>query len=79
MKSYKIVLGVAAGLATGLLLGMLFAPHKGTRTRRRIVRAGSQMGDDLKEKVDAAIDKVHEKYDDAIKQAEVKLKNIVAG
>lgn len=79
MKSYKIVLGVAAGLATGLLLGMLFAPHKGTRTRRRIVRAGSQMGDDLKEKVDAAMDKVHEKYDDAIKQAEAKLKNIVAG
>ena len=79
MKSNKIVLGVAAGLATGLLLGVLFAPHKGSRTRRRIVRASGQMGDDLKEKIDAAMDKVQEKYDAAIKNAEVKLRTIVAG
>jgi len=37
MKNGKLVGGVIAGLATGAVLGLLFAPAKGSATRRRIL------------------------------------------
>ena len=36
MKSGKVLLGVLAGAAAGALLGILFAPEKGTKTRKMI-------------------------------------------
>lgn len=47
MKSGKIILGVLAGLAAGAALGILFAPDKGDKTRKKI--AGSAK--DLKNKM----------------------------
>jgi len=46
MSTEKVVLGVLAGAATGALLGVLFAPAKGTVTRRAIVRKGERQVDD---------------------------------
>jgi gas vesicle protein len=79
MKSYKMVIGIVAGLATGLLAGVLFAPEKGVRTRRKILRAGVDLTDDIRDKVENALDAVQEKYDMAIKNAEVKIRTLVAG
>ncbi len=39
-KSIRILLGVAGLFAVGAIVGMLYAPDKGERTRRRIVRKG---------------------------------------
>jgi gas vesicle protein len=36
MNTGKTIIGVVAGLAAGALLGVLFAPDKGTDTRRKI-------------------------------------------
>lgn len=39
MKNGKLLAGVLAGLGTGALLGILFAPGKGSSTRRKISKA----------------------------------------
>ena len=35
MKADKIILGVLGGVAVGALLGVLFAPEKGDKTRKK--------------------------------------------
>ena len=48
MSSQKVLLGLLAGVATGTLLGILFAPDKGSKTRKRIFDKGEDYVDDLK-------------------------------
>ena len=40
MSTGKIVVGVLAGVAVGALLGVLFAPDKGSETRKKISKGG---------------------------------------
>jgi len=35
MKSGKVLLGLLAGFSTGMLIGVLFAPDKGSKIRRK--------------------------------------------
>ncbi len=69
MKSGKVFLGILAGVAAGALLGILFAPDKGSETRRKISKKGSDAVDDLKEKFDGALDSISEKYESIKKSA----------
>jgi gas vesicle protein len=36
MKNSNVILGVLGGLAIGAIAGILFAPDKGTKTRKKI-------------------------------------------
>lgn len=63
MSSGKVFLGVLAGLAAGALLGVLFAPDKGTVTRKKIMKKGEDYVDELKEKFDDLIDDISHKYE----------------
>ncbi|MEI6754384.1 MAG: YtxH domain-containing protein [Paludibacter sp.] len=63
MSTEKVVLGVLAGAATGALLGVLFAPAKGTVTRRAIVRKSERQVDELKDKFNEFIDSITDKFD----------------
>ncbi len=51
MSRGKIILGALAGLAAGALIGILFAPEKGTSTRKKIVNKGEEYVDNLKDKI----------------------------
>ena len=64
MNSGKVVLGVLAGLATGAILGILFAPDKGSETRKKIVKKGSDSIDDLKEKLSDLMSALSESAED---------------
>ena len=49
MSTGKVVLGTLAGVATGGILGILFAPEKGSVTRKKISRKGEDLWGDLKD------------------------------
>jgi len=63
MSAGKVLLGVLAGVAAGALVGILFAPAKGSRTRRRILKQGENYADGLKDKFNEYVDNVSEKFE----------------
>jgi gas vesicle protein len=67
MNSGKVVLGVLAGVAVGAVLGILFAPDKGTETRKKISRKGEDAVDEIAEKFDELLNSLTEKID-AVKE-----------
>jgi len=64
MNIQKLLLGILAGVAGGALAGILFAPEKGSKTRKRISRKGEKYSDDVKDKFEEFYDKVNTKFDD---------------
>lgn len=46
----KVILALLSGAALGALLGVLFAPDKGTETRRKIVDGAKDAGEKIREK-----------------------------
>jgi gas vesicle protein len=64
MDAKKIVVGVLAGVAVGALLGVLFAPDKGSETRKKIARKGEDTFDDLKDKFDDLLENLSDKIED---------------
>ena len=46
----KILVAFAAGAAVGAVLGILFAPDKGTETRKKIAEQGKKISESVKEK-----------------------------
>jgi gas vesicle protein len=63
MSAGKVLLGVLAGVAAGAMVGILFAPAKGSRTRRRILKQGENYADGLKDKFNEYVDSVSQKFE----------------
>lgn len=68
------MLGVLAGMAAGAALGLLFAPEKGKKLRRSIVRKGEDFTDSLEEISDTLNEKVDEKFNALIDAISGKVK-----
>lgn len=60
----KIITAVAAGAAAGAILGILFAPDKGTETRRKINEQGKKLADEMKNRMEKVKVKCNEMKDD---------------
>ncbi len=71
--SGKILAAVAAGIAAGAILGILFAPDKGTETRRKINDEGRKLAEGAKEK----FRKGREKFNDLKEDFEQRVKETV--
>ena len=70
MKTDKVVLGILGGVAAGALLGILFAPEKGDKTRRRIMDKSNDYADELKDKLDTLLGTMTNKYEKIWKEGE---------
>ena len=69
MSTSKVLVGVLAGLAAGALLGVLFAPDKGSETRKKIAKKGEDSLGDIKEKLDELINNFSEDFETAKAEA----------
>lgn len=62
MKTSKVIAGIITGIAVGASLGILFAPEKGEKTRKKIASGTKDAKDKLKESFDEFIETASEKY-----------------
>ena len=52
MGSGKVLASVLAGAAAGAILGILFAPDKGTETRRKVSKLVNDVSDSIQDIID---------------------------
>lgn len=64
MNSGKILSALIIGAAAGAVLGILFAPDKGTETRKKINEEGKKMSDAIKNKFNEMKQKMNAVKDD---------------
>jgi len=65
MSTGKVVLGLLAGIAAGATLGILFAPDKGTSTRKKIAKKGDDYVEEIEAKFNDLISGISQKYETA--------------
>lgn len=63
MSAGKVLLGVLAGVAAGALIGILFAPDKGSVTRKKISKKGEDFAADMREQFDDFLDSMSDKFE----------------
>jgi gas vesicle protein len=69
MGSGKVLLGVLAGVAVGATLGILFAPDKGSATRKKILEKGDDYSEELQEKFNELCGTLTKKFEEMKEEA----------
>lgn len=69
MSTGKVLLGVLAGVAVGASLGILFAPDKGSSTRKKISNKSDEYVEELGEKLNGFIDAITSKFETMSEEA----------
>ena len=76
MKAGKILLGILSGAAAGAAVGMLFAPRKGTETRRQIADRGNEYMNGTKTKFNDFTGNLSNRYDSVKSKVKGKTKKM---
>ncbi|HCD66904.1 MAG TPA: hypothetical protein DEQ56_00345 [Bacteroidetes bacterium] len=78
MSTGKLALGLLAGLAAGAALGILFAPNKGSKTRKKIAKKGEDLTTSLKQEFDEMANRLTDKYEQVIEDTDKLITNTKA-
>ena len=70
MKNSDVVVGILGGLAVGAILGVLFAPDKGSNTRRKIAEKETDLKDNLKGNFNDFVASIEDRYSNFTSNAE---------
>ena len=65
MSAKKVLLGTLIGMGTGAVLGMLFAPDKGSTTRKKLSKQSARYMGTLKDTANGYVDTVEETFESA--------------
>ena len=65
MSTKKLLISIVAGAAVGSILGILFAPAKGSLSRKRIARTGTNYIQDVEEKFFENISSISDEFNTA--------------
>ena len=69
MSSGKVLVGVLAGVALGATMGILFAPDKGSSTRKKISLKKDEYVEDLEDKFNGFVESITRKFESVKKDA----------
>ena len=78
MSTGKILLGLLAAGAAGAVLGILFAPEKGSTTRKKINRKSEDLVDGIEEKYSTLMDDIADQYESVKERATRAIENMKA-
>jgi len=78
MNAGKILIGFAIAMATGAILGVLFAPGKGSTTRKKLSKQGSRYAGALEKSAGEYLSALEKKFD-TVKEAAVGIPDKVKG
>lgn len=59
----KVVGALLVGAAVGSILGILFAPHKGTKTRKNIAHSTEDLAESIKQKFEDLFDEAKASFE----------------
>jgi gas vesicle protein len=68
MSIQKVLIGVLAGAVAGTVIGILYAPEKGSTTRRKFSRKSFDYTDELEEKFNELIDNITEQFQTVVEE-----------
>jgi len=69
----KLMVALGAGVAIGSVLGVMFAPDKGSETRRKLQEGRKKLGEKVDEKLKWGKEKLNEK----VKRAEEEYEGVI--
>ena len=69
MSSGKAILGVLVGITAGAALGILFAPAKGSSTRKNIAKTGEDLANTLDKKLREKFDELKNVTNSSVKKS----------
>lgn len=70
MKNSNLAVGILGGLAVGTVLGILFAPAKGSETRKKIADKGTDLKDKVVETTGKFSDKISQTVQDLKRESQ---------
>jgi len=76
MKTSSTILGILGAAAAGAFLGVLFAPDKGSETRKKIKDKSKDYGDNLKGKFDGIVSTISSNGKDIIEEGKAKFNSV---